>query len=230
MWIETIILLIPLIVGIVQALKKYDAIDDLTENFNDRITEKSRNTGCGDTLAAKAARYTLIPLFSLFTSIHDLTENIRDLGLKSGIRIASYLYLVAFLFVIFITVGYKVLILALGIFVLLIAFALLRSFLPGRRSKASGDSSQDFVEKIWPYFRSDSTRERVAGFFDVPEIDVDYTGNVWTYENGASPGKKKIGRVDQLGQIYDTRHEAAVKIGWIDDRGRVIGDQIINPQ
>ncbi len=228
MWIEIIILLVPLIVGGIQAYKKYDAVDDFTENYNDWITEKSRNTGRGNTLPAKIARFTLVPFYSLFTTIHDLTENIRDFGLRSGIRIAAYLYLVAFLFVIFITIGYKVLILAVLAFVLLIAFVLIRNSLPGRRSTAFGDSSEGFVEKIWPFFRSDSTRERVAGLFDVAQIDVDYTGNILTYEKGAAPGKKKIGRVDKHGHIYDTRRAAAVKIGWIDDQGRVIGDRIIN--
>ena len=225
MWIEIIILLIPLIAGVIQALKKYDAVDDFTENLNDRITEKIRNTGRGNTLGAKTARYTLIPLFSLFTTIHDLTEKIPDFGLRSGIRIASYLYLVVFLFVIFITFGYKVLILALVLFALLIVFVLVSNFLPGRKSTELGDSSQGFVEKIWPYFRADSTRERVAGLFDVQQIDVDYNGNVLTYDNGDSPGKKIIGHVDQHGSIYDTRSAASKKIGWIDNQGCVIGDR-----
>ncbi len=228
MWVETIVLLIPLIVGAVQALKKYEAIDDLTENFNDWITEKSRRTGRGNNTPAKIARFTLVPLYSLFTTIHDLTENIQDFGLRAGIRIASYLYLVAFLFVIFITIGWKVLILAVAAFVLLIVFVVIRNSLPGRRSTTFSDSSQNFVEKIWPFFRSDSTRERVAGLFDVEQIDVDYTGNILTYEKGDKPGKKKIGRVDKHGHIYDTRSAAAVKVGWVDERGRVIGDRVIN--
>ena len=230
MWLETIILVIPLIVGILQVLKKFEVIDDLTEDFNDWITERSRSTGRGSSLPSKAARYTLVPLYSLFTTIHDLTTNIRDSALRSGIRAASYLYLVAFLFVIFITVGYKVLILALLVFAVLVAFALLQSILPGRKSAAASGSSDGFVELIWPYFRSDSMKESVAGLFDVESIDVDYTGNVTTYKDGTSPGRAVIGRVDQHGHIYDTRPEAAVKVGWIDDRGRLVGDRIIHRQ
>lgn len=225
MWVEIIILLIPLIAGVTQVLKKFDAVDDFTENVNDWIIEKIRSTGRGNTLGAKTARYTLIPLFSLFTTIHNLTENIPDYGLRSGIRIASYLYLAVSLYVIFITFGYKVLILTLVVFALLIVFVLVSNLLPGRKSTELGDSHQGFVEKIWPYFRADSTRERVAGLFDVQQIDVDYTGIVMTYDNEGSPGKKKIGHVDQHGSIYDTRNAASIKIGWIDDHGCVIGNK-----
>ena len=229
MLIETIILLIPMIAGILQAVKKFDVIDDLTERFIDWITTKSSQTGQSDALASKVTRCTLVPVFSLFTTIHDLTRSIRDFGLRSGVRIASYLYLVAFLFVIFITVGYKVLLLALGVFALLIACVLLSKILPGHRTGVSGDSSQGFVEKIWPYFRSDSARAHVAGLFDVPQIDVDYTGTITTYHEGASQGKKVIGRVDQHGQIYDTRREAAVKLGSIDDLSRGTDERIASP-
>lgn len=229
MLIETIILLIPLIVGILQIGKKYEAIDDLTEDFIDWISAQGRKTGRPDTLLSRAARYTLVPLFSLFTTIHDLTRNIRDAGIRSGIRVASYLYLVAFLFVIFITIGYKVLLLALGVFVLLIVYVLLSRILPGRRAGAADGSSPEFVEKIWPYFRSDSTRAHVAGLFDVTQIDVDYTGIITTYHEGASQGKKVIGRVDQHGQIYDTRREAAVKLGSIDDLSRGTDERAASP-
>ena len=228
MWIDILVLLIPLAIGAAQALKKYDLIDDFTENLNDWIEDRIRKNGSRDTLAAMTVRYSLIPFLSLFIIIHDLTENIRDFGLKSGVRIASYLYLMVFLFVVSITFGYKVLFLMLTALVLLNVFMLIHNHLPKRHTTAAGDSSQDFVETIWPFFRADSTRERVAGLFNVPQIDVDYTGNILAYDRGDSPGKKKIGRVDQLGHIYDTRHAASKKVGWINEQGHVICDSIIN--
>jgi hypothetical protein len=228
MWIDILVLLIPLTVGVFQTLKKYDLIDDFTENLNDWIKEKMRNNSRSNTLAAMTVRYSLIPFLSLFIIIHDLTEDIRDFGLKSGVRIASYLYLMVFLFVVSITFGYKVLFLMLIALLLLNVFMLLHNHFPQRHTNAAGDSSQDFVETIWPFFRADSTRERVAGLFNVPQIDVDYTGNILAYDRGDSPGKKKIGRVDQLGHIYDTRHAASKKVGWINEHGHVVCDSIIN--
>jgi hypothetical protein len=113
------------------------------------------------------------------------------------------------------------------IFALLVAFALLSRFLPGRKSTGAAASSGEFVERIWPYFRSDSTKAAVAVLFGVSKIDVDYTGNVNAYTEETSPGRKIIGRVDHLGYIYDTRQEAAVKLGSLDDQGRVIGERVL---
>lgn len=227
MWIDILVLLIPLVVGVTQAFKRYDVVDDFTENCNAWIAEKINNNSRGDTLAALSVRYTLVPFLFLFIIVYDLTEDIRDFGLKSGIRIASYLYLVMFLVVVSITFGYKVFLLMLVALVLLNLFMLLRKFLAGRRTNVRGESPRDFVEKIWPYFRVDSTRARVADLFNVSQVDVDYTGNILAYNRGDSPGKKKIGWVDPLGQIYDTRNAASERIGCIDDHGRVIGARII---
>ena len=226
MWIETLILLLPLTVGVAQARKKYDVIDDFTENLNDWIAHKIRKAGRGNTLAAKTAQFTLIPLISVFATIHDLTDHIRDFGIKSGIRIAAYLYLVIFLFILFITFGYKVLFFMIVVFALLSAVVLLRNFLPKRHAMTCADSAEDFVERIWPYFRADSTRKKVAGLFDVQQIDVDYTGKILAYDHGDSPGKRKIGLVDQHGHIYDTRNAATIRLGRIDSQGDVIGERL----
>ena len=42
MWIEITVMLVPLVMGIVQALLKHDGIDDMTENFVAWLESKNR--------------------------------------------------------------------------------------------------------------------------------------------------------------------------------------------
>jgi len=228
MWLEIIVLLIPLVMGFVQAFVKQDAMADRTENVVAWLEYKNRRVSSGNSIFARIAQYSVHLLYSLFRTIHDLTAGIADRGIRSGIRLAAYLYLLVFLFILLITFGYKIILLAvagLGLFLVLI---MLMRRLSAHKSFRSGDPSGGFVENFWPFFRSDSTKSQVAVLFEVNRIDVDYTGDILSPGSGPSSGKKRIGRVDKKGRIYDTRKRAAEQIGWIDAHGRVIGDRLIN--
>lgn len=227
MLIETIFIVMPFFVGLAQVFLKLEAVYKFTEDCDEWINKKYRNVLQGGN---KISRYTLIPLYSLFITINDLTRNISNIWLQSGIRTAAYLYLFGIFFLIFITFGYILLIIALIIFCVLVAvFTLIRS-LESRReaeslrmlSKHSDGVSQTFVENIWPFIKSDSTKAIVANLFDVQKIEVDYKGRIFENEFSPLPDDTKIGGFDKKGDIYDTRKGNPEKLGNIDAKGKVM--------
>ena len=88
-------------------------------------------------------------------------------------------------------------------------------------SQHSDGVSQAFVENIWPFLKSDITREAVANLFDVQKIEVDYKGRIFENEFSPLPDDTKIGCFDTKGNIYDTRKGNLEMRGEIDAHGKV---------
>jgi hypothetical protein len=226
MLIESIFIVMPLLVGLTQVFFKLEAVYKFTEDCDEWIDKKYSNVLQGGN---KISRYTLIPLYSLFITINDLTANISNIWLQSGIRIAAYLYLFGILFLIFITFGYILFIVAFVVIGVLVAALALSHILESRKEekslrnliKHSDGVSQTFVENIWPFIKSDSTKERVANLFDVQKIEVDYKGRIFENEFSPLPDDTKIGGFDKKGDIYDTRKGNPEKVGNIDAQGKV---------
>jgi hypothetical protein len=238
MLIESILIVMPLLIGLAQVYLKLEAVYKFTEDCDEWINRKYSNVLHGDN---KIARYTLMPLYSLFITINDLTGNISNVWLQSGIRIASYLYLLGILFLLFITFGYVLLIIAVLVICALIALLALRGVMEKRKeakslevlSKHSDEVSQTFVEKIWPFIKSETAKEEVAHLFNVQKIEVDYKGRIFENEFSPLPDEMKIGCFDKKGDIYDTRKGSFEKIGKIDSRGTIIdtrGDKKSAPE
>jgi len=227
MLIEIIFVLMPFLIGLAQVFLKLEAVYKFTEDCEEWIDKKYKNVLEGGN---KIARYTLVPLYSLFITINDLTGNIGNIWLQSGIRLASYLYLLGILFLLFITFGYVLLIIALAVVCALIAVLALRSALKNRKeakalevlSKHSDEVSQTFVENIWPFNKSEDAKEEVAYLFDVKNIEVDYKGRIFEDEFSPLPDEMKIGCFDKKGDIFDTRKGSFEKIGTIDAQGTII--------
>lgn len=225
---DIIFILMPLLIGLAQVFLKLEAVYKFTEDCDEWINRKYKNIlEAGNQIL----RYTLIPFYSLFITINDLTRNISNIWLQSGIRIAAYLYLFGILFLLFITFGYILLILTLLVIgVLVIVLALNRVLERRKEEKTIRELSQHsdgvsipFVENIWPFLKSDTTREEVANLFNVQKIEVDYKGRIFENEFGPLPDDTKIGRFDTKGNIYDTRKGNPEKLGQIDAQGEVAG-------
>jgi hypothetical protein len=227
MLIETIFIVVPFLVGLTQVFLKLEAAYKFTEDCDEWIDKKYKNVLHGQN---KISRYTLIPLYSLFITINELTANISNIWLQSGIRIAAYLYILWILFLIFITFEYILFIVAFLVIGVLVAVLALSRILESRKeakslrdlSRHSDGVSQTFVENIWPFIKSDSTKERVANLFDVQKIEVDYKGRIFENEFSPLPDDTKIGGFDKTGNIYDTRKGNPEKLGNIDAQGKVI--------
>lgn len=229
MLLEMIFLIGPLAMGLLQAIAKFEAIDELTENYHDWLVRRNRLHSTGKGKFDKIARQTLVPWNSLFISVHDLTTNIKNWGLQSGIRLASYIYLYAFLLLILVTIGKGLFLIAL---IGNAAFALLfllrkisKENAPNKTRRANigldgKQSSSVFVTKYYPFFVSENNKIKVCQLMDVERIEVDYQGKIFT--NGSQYlGKTKIGYVDNAGNIYDMRERKPLKIGRIDTNGQI---------
>jgi hypothetical protein len=221
-----IFIFLPFLVGIAQVFLKQESVYKFTEECEEWINKKYSNILQGEN---KILRFTLMPLYSLLITINDLTGGISDIWLKSGIRIAAYLYLLGALFLIFITFGYIILIFALLVIGVLIAVFTLSRTLESRKeakslrmlSQQSDGVSQIFVENIWPFLKSEITKEEVASLFDVQKIEVDYKGRIFENELSPLPDVLKIGCFDTKGNIYDTRKGHMEKLGNISAQGKV---------
>lgn len=226
MLIESIFIVMPFLVGLAQVFLKLEAVYKFTEDCDEWTDKKYRNVLHGGN---KILRYTLVPLYSLFITINDLTRNISNIWLKSGIRIAAYPYLFGILFLIFITFGYILFIIAFVVIGVLVAVLVISRILESRKeakslsmlSKHSDGVSQTFVQNIWPFIKSDSTKEIVANLFDVQKIEVDYKGRIFENEFSPLPDDIKIGCFDKKGDIFDTRKGNPKKLGNIDAQGKV---------
>ncbi len=227
MLIKIIFIVMPFFIGLAQVILKLEAVYQFAEDCDDWINRKYTNVLQGGN---KIARFTLMPLYSLLITINDLTGNIGNIWLQSGVRIAAYLYLFGMLFLIFITFGYILLILALLVVGVLIAVLALNRILESRKeakslrtlSQRSDGVSQTFVENFWPFLKSDETKEEVANLFEVQKIEVDYKGRIFENELSPLPDDLKIGCFDTKGNIYDTRKGSLERIGNIDAQGTII--------
>jgi hypothetical protein len=227
MSIDIVIILMPLLIGLAQVFLKLEAVYKFTEDCDEWINRKYKNVLQEGN---KISRYTLVPFYSLLITTNDLTRNISNIWLQSGVRIAAYLYLFGILFLIFITFGYILFILALLIIgVLLVVLALSRVLERRKEEKTIRELSQHsdrvsipFVENIWPFLKSNTTRQEVANLFEVQKIEVDYKGRIFENEFSPLPDDTKIGRFDTKGNIYDTRKGNQEKLGQIDAHGDVV--------
>jgi hypothetical protein len=226
------ILIVPFIVGCGIVFLKNEAVHRYLEDFHVWLI---RNEGTFFPRKGKlsyVSRYTLEPLYSLLIAVNDWTENIGSKGLKSGIRVASYLYFVGFIVFILLTLGPFILLLALltsGIVLLLFGVRYVKA---RKRSKSEHKSvpqpqeeSLTFVETFWPHFRARNTVNKVEELFAVEQLEVTYHGDIFTNDISQYSVRTKIGIVDKNGGIYDTREETPLKIGSVDTLGNVIDER-----
>lgn len=235
-----LLLVVPLLIGYALVLLKIGSVHAFTVDFYYWLKEKRQNILSGKGKLDNIAKFTMEPLYSLLIAINDWTENIENTGLKSGVRIAGYLYLIGIVLFIFFTLGQFLFLLALiGVGILLGTMAVnyLRaaskkekprtSSAAVRKNRAEAESLT-FVETIWPHFRSRKIRDRVEDLFDLKQIEVDYHGDIFSSDITTFPVKTKIGRVDKNGGIYDIRKEMPQKIGSIDVQGNIVDERFFN--
>jgi hypothetical protein len=235
-----LLLLVPLFVGYVLVFLKIGAVHAFTVDLYYWLKEKRQNILSRKGKWAAIAKYTMEPLYSLLIAINDWTENIENSGIKSGVRIAGYLYLIGIVLFVFFTLGQFLFLLALiGVAILLGTMMLnyLRTTSKKEKSrrpqtvlpeKRAEGESLTFVESIWPYFRSRKIRDRVEDLFDLKQIEVDYHGDIFSSDITTFPVKTKIGRVDKNGSIYDIRKEMPEKIASIDVQGNIVDERFFN--
>ena len=233
MLLEMIFLFGPLVIGLLQAFVKFEAVEELTDNYHDWMVRRNRVHSTGKGKFDKIARQTLVPWNSLFISVHDITDNIRDWGLQSGIRLASYIYLYAFLLLILVTIGKGLFIIALIGNVVFALLFLLRRVSGESSSQQKGsakvnirhnddEKSSNFVTKFYPFFVSENNKTRVSQLLDVERVEVDYKGKIYT-DGSQYLGKTMVGYVDNAGNIYDMRERKPLKVGMIDTNGHITG-------
>lgn len=227
-----IILVVPFLAGCGSIFLKNEAIYDWLENFHMWLIKNEETFFPRRSKLSQVTKYTLEPLYSLLIAISDWTKDIDNRGLKSGIRIASYLYFFGFVIFIFVTLGPFILFLAVLTALIVSMLFALRYIKARKKTKLAKKSveqpkkeSLTFVETVWPHFRVKSTVHKVEELFGVDQIEVSYHGDVFAYDLTQESARIKIGIVDLCGGIYDTREEVPLKIGTIDTSGNVTDER-----
>ncbi len=226
------VLVVPFITGCALAFLKNESIHEYMDSFHIWLIKNEGTFFPHKGKLSQISKYTLEPLYSLLVAINDWTDDIDNKGLKSGIRIAAYLYFVGFIFFIFVTLGSFLLLLALliaGIVLALFTFRYMKARKTAKLKKASAEKPKEesltFVETVWPHFRARTTVHEVEELFDVEQIEVTYHGDIFTNDPSQYSMRTKIGIVDKSGSIYDTREKVPLKIGSIDSSGNVIDER-----
>lgn len=228
-----VILVVPFLAGCISVFIKSEAIYECMESFHLWLIKNEETFFPRRSKLSHITRYTLEPLYSLLVAVSEWTENIDHKGLKSGIRVAAYLYFLGFIAFILLTLGPFLLLLALltaGIVSVLFALRYLKARKIQKASKKLANQPKKeaitFVESVWPHFRVKTTVHKVEELFGVDQIEVTYHGDIFANDVLHDAGKIKIGIVDLCGGIYDTREEVPLKIGSIDTLGNVIDERI----
>ncbi|MFW6130193.1 MAG: hypothetical protein ACOC56_03340 [Atribacterota bacterium] len=226
---ELMILLIPFFIGYFLVFLKIEAVNNFTEKFDEWLKNKKKNIS---EKKSKIPKFTLLPMYSLLTVVNDLTKNIKNTGIKSGIRIASYLWIIGFFILVFIIAGYVLLLIALIIIGLWLLFWILGHILGGTDTEESEkvyvekiNQSPSFVESIYSFLPSKTTKEKTASLFNVKEIDINEDGKLYTEDNSQFPARTEIGYIDEKGNIYDTRKMIKDKVGSIDKKGNIYNEK-----
>jgi Ca2+/Na+ antiporter len=232
MFFDIILISAPIILGLAFYFLKIEAVYDFTENAYIWLASKNRNILSGKSAGSKIARYSLVPLYTLFITLNDLTSNISDVWLRSSIRIMAYLYLIGSLFIIAVSLAYGLMVIAIFV-VLSVVVVLLRkeykkyqkeaSQKKRKSSRLAGEESSAFVTKFWPFFISGNTKEKVGELFYSEEVKVDYKGRIFFADQTQLTPENIIGYIDSSGNIFDARKRIPKKIGKIDERGNVTG-------
>lgn len=227
------VLVIPFLTGVFLTFLHSAPLLEFTENLHGRLIRKRRLILYRKTRFSGVSRFILEPLLSILITINDWTRDIENTGLKSGLRIAGYLYLFGlFLFGLVTIVYFPVILIfiALGVIAAVTVERFISEKSSEKREKKSKSSSETgdvetFLENFWPLFKYRPTKENVERLFRLRSIDVDINGNIFAVDRRQFSEKTKVGLVDIKGGIYDIRDSLPKKIGRVDNLGNVYEEQ-----
>ena len=221
------VLVIPFLAGVFLTFFHSDPLLEFTENIHGRLIRKRRLILYRRTRFSSALRFILEPVLSLLIAINEWTRDIENTGLKSGLRIAGYLYLMGLFLFGIITIAYFPVILifiALGVIAAISIEKLISEKAAEKKvkkRKSPVEDMQTFLETFWPLFKYRPTKENVERLFRLRSIDVDIKGNIFSIDRRKFSEKTKVGLVDIKGGIYDIRDSFPKKIGRVDNLGNV---------
>ncbi len=230
MSVQLSILIIPFIIGFLLVFLKIEAIHKFTNKFCEWIIQKNENILSKD---IKILKFTLSPFYSLLIATNYYTKEIKNDGLKTGIRIATYLWVIGFFIWVYVIIGYFLLIITLVIIGIWLFFWLLGL---GLRDTDKKEAKKVYVQQFkeqppslfetWvPFFSIETTKEKAAKIFSVKELEVNDDGNIFTNDYSQFPSLTKIGYIDEKGRIYDTRDTLIDRVGSIDDKGKIFDER-----
>lgn len=223
------VLIIPLIVGVLLMFRKDASILDLTDDFYGRLIRRRRKILRKKGWTSAISKFTLEPVLSIFIMINCWTRDIKGTGLKSGLRMGGYLYVIGFFLFGIVTIAYFPFILAFavaGVLTAIIVEKIVSEKVTEKKVKKENtfrtrEEAKTFLETFWPLFKYRPTKENVERLFKLNGIDVDIRGNVYSADRHHYTERTKVGLIDKRGRIYDTRHSFPKKLGRVDDTGHI---------
>lgn len=215
---EYLLLLSPVIIGIIIGLINNPAIDNNVDKFQIWLANRKQKI---TSTSGKFNRFLIRPFLWLALSVRDWTNNISHNGMKSGIRIAVYIYLGALFLYLFITFA-----IILAIIIMIgIAFWIYEKVSGGSSGSVTVTKrrvSEDQEENAMPHagLKGKKIYSGTNWFNEELKGRVDEEGNIYKGTNWLT--EEKIGRIDDDGNILQgTNSFNEVKVGRIDKDGNL---------
>lgn len=201
----------PIIIGIIIALLNKPTIDNSVEKFQTWLSYRKQLI---TPYSGKLNRFLTRPFLWLALKIRDWTSNISHSGIKSGLRIALYIYLGGLFLYLFIT---------FVIIIAIIALIGIAFIIYDKLTNPNNDDSKDRSEVQKNVLNSVGLKgKRIYSgtnwFNEELQGRVDKDGNIYKGTNWVN--EEKIGRIDNDGDIYEgTNVVTEEKIGHIEKDG-----------
>jgi len=215
---EYLILFSPLLIGLIIALINSPTVDNNVAKFEDWLSYRKQIITSD---SGKLNRFLTRPFLWMALKIKELTNSIAHSGVKSGLRITSYIYLgglFLYLFVTFAIIIVIVVMIGVGFWIY---------------DKLTSDSSSS--PKVFNKRPPSSRDENVVDYAGLKGKKI-YSGTNWfneelkgrvdkegnIYKGTSWINEEKIGRMDKDGNIYQgTSFFNESKVGRIDKEGNI---------
>ena len=215
---EYFIFFLPIIIGAIIALINNPTVDNNVSKFEDWLSyQKQKITP----YSSKINRFLTRPFLWLALKIKDWTNNINHAGVKSGLRVISYLYLGGLFLYLFVTFA-----ILIAIVVMIgIVFWIYDKFFSNSPStstlfnnKSSNRQNKNAID--YAGLKDKKIYSGTNWFNEELKGRVDEKGNI--YKGTSWITEEKIGRIDNDGNIYQgLSYLNEMKVGRIDNKGNI---------
>jgi len=216
---EYLIYFSPIIIGIIIGLINNPGVDNNVENFQNWLSNRKQRI---TSESGKLNRFLTRPFLWLALKIREWTSDIDHSGIKSGIRIALYLYLGAIFLYLFITFAILIAI----VVVIGIAFLIYDKLTSGsstvrttmKKQRIMQDQDESVIEHVG--LKGKKIYSGTSWFNEELKGRIDDNGNI--YKGTSWLNEERIGRIDDDGNIIrGTSAFNEEKVGRIDKDGNL---------
>ena len=199
--ILVILLILPALLGVIITLANSQTVARYDDKVKDWLTRKDNE------LAAKQSwifHFLLKPFVSFLLHICLWTASIQHQGLRAGIRLASYLYILAATLALILIIAYVILIIVVAILVLALILWVIWAMIKGDSEESTARSRSGGTNSSW--VTTTLEKEQKDHFSNnplCPDCDGNVAGDRGNGICGVCHGTGKVSLIDKLQADYE---------------------------